>query len=139
MVDIANAHASSDWMPPSHHYDDLAASVPVLSSEFYWGPMPPPPHEPYPSWDPLLPSGVAPTNYADIFVDDFVGLAQTHKQSVHCILLEAVNEVFLPLYPIDPATRQEPVSIKKLLESDGSWNAIKLVLGWILDTDNLTL
>ncbi len=65
-------------------------------------------------------------------MDDFVGLAQKHKQQVRCTLLEAVDEVFWPLSPSDPPTQQEPVSIKKLLEWDGSWSTIKLVLGWIL-------
>jgi hypothetical protein len=75
----------------------------------------------------------------DVFVDDFVGLAQTHKQHVRCILLEAVDEVFHPLSPTDPAAQREPVSIKNLLEGHGSWTTIKLVFGWILDTDNFTI
>jgi hypothetical protein len=35
-------------------------------------------------------------------------------------LLEAVDEVFRPLSPTDPPTRREPISVKKLLEGDGS-------------------
>ncbi len=72
-------------------------------------------------------------------MDDFVGLAQKHKQQVRCTLLEAVNEVFWPLFPSDPPKGQEPVFIKKLSEGDGSWSTIKLVLGWILDTESLTI
>ncbi len=72
-------------------------------------------------------------------MDDFVGLAQKHKQRVYCTLLEAVDEVFWPLSPSDPPTQREPVSIKKLLEGDGSWSTIKLVLGWILHTESLTI
>jgi hypothetical protein len=81
----------------------------------------------------------APAAYVDVFVDDFVGLAQKHKQRVRCTLLEAVNEVFCPLSPIDPLTRQDPVSVRKLFEGDGYWSTIKLVLGWILDTESLTI
>jgi hypothetical protein len=73
-----------------------------------------------------------PATYVDVFVDDSVGLAQKHKQQVRRTLLEAVNEVFLPLSPTDPPTQQEPISVKKLLEVDSSWSTIKLVLGWIL-------
>jgi hypothetical protein len=81
----------------------------------------------------------APDAYVDVFVDDFMGLAQKHKQQVHCTLLEAVDEVLWPLSPTNPPTRQEPISVKKLLEGDGSWSTIKLVLGWILDTESLTI
>jgi hypothetical protein len=97
------------------------------------------PPEPYPTRDPSLPMVGAPATHVDVFVDDFVGLAQKHKQRVCRTLLEAVDEVFCPLSPTDPPTRQEPISIKKLLEGDGSWSTIKLVLGWILDTESLTI
>jgi hypothetical protein len=139
IVDIPNAQLSSGWLPPSHPLDDLAASVSALPHEAYWGSKSTLPPEPYPARDPSLPKVGAPAAYVDVFVDDFVGLAQKHKQRVHCTLLEAVNEVFHPLSPADPPTRQEPVSVKKLLEGDGSWSTIKLVLGWILDTESLTI
>jgi hypothetical protein len=77
--------------------------------------------------------------FVDVFVDYFVGLAQKHKQRVRRTFLEAVDEVFRPLSPTDPPTQQEPVSVKKLLEVDGSWSTIKLVLGWILDMESLTI
>ncbi len=98
-----------------------------------------PPLEPYPNCNPSLLTVGAPAAYVDVFVDDFMGLAQKHKQQVRRTLLEAVDEVFWPLSPSDPPTQQEPVSIKKLLEGDGSWSTIKLVLGWTLDTESLTI
>ncbi len=97
------------------------------------------PPEPYPARDPSPPMVGAPAAYVDVFVDDFVGLAQKYKQQVHHILLEAVDEVLCPLSPTDPPTGQEPVSNKKLLEGDGSWSTIKLVLGWILGTESLSI
>ncbi len=126
-------------MPPSHPLDELAASVSAPSHEAYWGSKSTPPLEPYPNRDPSLPTVGAPAAYVDVFVDDFVGLVQNHKQRVRRTLLEAVNEIFWPLSPSDPPTRQEPVSIKKRLEGDVSWSTIKLVLGWILDTESLTI
>ncbi len=98
-----------------------------------------PPSEPYPVCVPSLPMVGAPATYVDVFVDDFVGLAQKHKRRVRRTLLEAVDEVFFPLSLTDPPTRREPVSIKKLLEEDCSWSTIKLVLGWILDTESHTI
>jgi hypothetical protein len=139
IADIANARLSSGWLPPSHPLDELAASVPAPPHEAYWGSKSMPPVEPYPDCDPSLPTGGAPAAYVDVFVDDFVSSAQRHNNCVRCTLLEAVDEVFWPLSPSDSPTRQEPVSIKKLLERDGSWSTIKLVLGWILDTESLTI
>jgi hypothetical protein len=98
-----------------------------------------PPVEPCPDCNPSLPTVGAPAAYVDVFVDYFVGLAQKHKNCVWRTLLEAVDEVFWPLSPSESPTRQEPVSIKKLLEGDGSWSTIKLVLGWILDLESLTI
>jgi hypothetical protein len=95
--------------------------------------------EPYPDRDPSLPTVGAPPAYVDVFVDDFVGLAPKHQNCVWRTLLEAVDEVFWPLSPSDSPTRQEPVSTKKLLVRDGSWSTNKLVLGWILDTESLTI
>jgi hypothetical protein len=80
-----------------------------------------------------------PAAYVDVFVDEFVGLAQKHKQQVCHTLLEAVIKVFCSLAPTYPLTQREHVSVKKLLEGDGSWTTIKLVLGWILDMESLTI
>ena len=105
IADIANARLFSGWVPPSHPLDELAASVSAPPHEAYWGSELTPPLEPYPNRDPSLPTVGAPAAYVDVFVDDFVGLAQKHKQRVCCTLLEAVDEVFHPLSPTDPPTR----------------------------------
>jgi hypothetical protein len=104
IADIANARLSLGWVPPSHPLDELAASVSAPPHEAYWGSKLMPPLEPYPNRDPSLPTVGAPAAYVDVFVDDFVGLAQKHKQRVRCTLLEAVDEVFWPLSPSDPPT-----------------------------------
>jgi hypothetical protein len=106
IADIANARLSSGWVPPSHPLDELAASVSAPPHEAYWGSKLMPPLEPYPNRDPSLLTVGAPAAYVDVFVDDFVGLAQKHKQQVRCTLLEAVDEVFWPLSPSDPPTRR---------------------------------
>jgi hypothetical protein len=139
IADISNAQLSLGWLRPSHPLDDLAASVSAPPHQAYWGSKSMLLPEPYPACNPSLPMVGAPATYVDVFVDDFVGLAQKHKQQVCHTLLEAVNEVFCPLSPTDLPTRQEPISIKKLLEGDSSWSTIKLVLGWILDTKSLTI
>ena len=73
-------------------------------------------------------------------MDDFVGLAQPPQQRrVRRILLDAIDEVFRPLSSTDTPTRKEPVSVKKLREGDGSWSTIKSVLGWIIDSEAITI
>jgi hypothetical protein len=69
-------------VPPSHPLDELAASVSAPPHEAYWGSKSTPPLELYPNRDPSLPTVGAPAAYVDVFVDDFVGLAQKHKQRV---------------------------------------------------------
>jgi hypothetical protein len=140
IADIANAQLSLGWLPPSHPLDDLlAALVSAPPHEAYWGSKSTLLPEPYPTCSPSLPMVGVPATYVDVFVDDFVSLAQKHKQQVYCTLLQAVYRIFHPLSPTNPPTRQEPISVKKLLEGDSSWSTIKLVLGWILDSESLTI
>ena len=53
---------------------------------------------------------------------------------------EAINDVLHPLDADDIPGRQEPISIKKLMQGDGaSWATRKLILGWMIDTVTMTL
>jgi hypothetical protein len=91
--------------------------------------------------DPSLPRRRDPVGYIDVFVDDFVALAQQRGNSrrVRRTLLHAIDSVLRPLDAHDDATRREPVSMKKLLKGDCSWGTIKNVLGWIIDTVAMTV
>jgi hypothetical protein len=159
IADLANMHLRRISRPLPHHLDELANSIP--------SPPPAPPTDmsllPPINRDPSLPSSPHPLSYTDVFVDDFVRAAQqstTHPlvsddyplvdsldtdqpvdnlRQVLWILLHAIDDVFRPLSPSDPPERHEPVSLKKLRAGDCSWGTVKLVLGWIIDTENLTL
>lgn len=91
--------------------------------------------------DPSLPFPSKPLSYVDVFVDDFIGLAQLHSNArrVRRILLNAIDDVFRPNDANDSPARREPVSLKKLQQGDCSWGTIKAVLGWIIDTENMTI
>ena len=93
------------------------------------------------SRDPCLPQGTKPSAYVDVFVDDFIGLAQglRTRKRVSSLLMNAIDLVFRPLRPSDNPARREPVSIKKLLKGDCSWSTMKVVLGWLIDTVNQTI
>ena len=158
-TDMANYDLQHQISAPPHPLDDLAATMdvdahsPVLirstpcatpsatpsakspysTSNDNKSPTPPPPN---PQRDPSLPSSSKPTQYIDVFVDDFLALCQgnQHRRYVRRVLLKAVDSVFRPLDFYDDLSRREPVSIKKLRQGDVSWDTIKVVLGWVIDT-----
>jgi hypothetical protein len=82
-----------------------------------------------------------PLGAVDVYVDDFLLLAQTQHQQQRVLraALTAIDDVFRPLEDSDPVTRKEPSSVKKMLKGDASWSTRKRMLGWDVDTVNLTL
>ena len=86
--------------------------------------------------DPSLPSHSKLAAYVDVFMDNFIALAQGHdnRQRVRKLLLHAVDKVFRPNDYYDPPSRREPVSLSKLRKGDCSWTTIKNILGWIINT-----
>ena len=92
--------------------------------------------------------------YTDVFVNSFVEAAQQpqpqqhdiliypdldNRQQVRRALLHSIDDIFQPLLPTDNPIQQEPVSLKKLRQGDCSWGTLKLILGWIIDTINMTI
>ena len=47
--------------------------------------------------------------------------------------------MFRPLDKTDSPHHQEPVSLKKLRKGDCSWTTVKEVLGWIVNTVDMTI
>ena len=97
IADLANTHLSNTrYHPRRHHLDTLAASMD----------LPPAPKFPHhnanvsvsvpvpPSCDPCLPTEGSPLQYIDIFVDDFISLAQRpFLFRVRRALLHAIDDV----------------------------------------------
>jgi len=83
-----------------------------------------------------------PLAYVDVFVDDFISLAQGNANR-RCTLLQqllhSIDQVFRPLDSTDTAHRKEPVSIKKLLSGDAAWTTSKTILRWVIDTEAMTI
>lgn len=77
-----------------------------------------------------------PLAYGDVYVDDFILLAQTkrHRQRVLRAALHAIDTVLRPLTDADKPSRKDPVSHKKLRQGDAAWATQKTVLGWDIDT-----
>lgn len=167
-ADLANEAIQRGDAPPSHPLDDLAATlddpVPQLvptdgcaarsnpASPAIASPHPTPSPTAAPSSstqlpihdterDPSLPSSSNHAAYVDVFVDDFIALCQgdSNRRRIRRILLRAVDQVFRPNDFHDDQFRREPVSLKKLKQGDVSWNTIKTVLGWVIDTSTMTI
>ena len=93
--------------------------------------------------DPYLQRKNAPLlAYVDVFVDDFLGLAQGprhRRRHVRRTLFHALDKVFRPLDGQDAKQRKEVLSLKKLDAGDCSWSTCQVLLGWIVDTINMTI
>ena len=80
--------------------------------------------------------------YVDVFVDNFLGLAQgaRHRRRHICrTLFHALDKVFRTLDRQDTKQRKEFLSFKKLEEGDCSWSTCQTMLGWIFDFINMTI
>ena len=91
---------------------------------------------------PFLESGPMrpPLAYTDVYVDDFIKLAQTwdnclrvRRQAYH-----GIDSVFHPNDRLD-GSRKNPISEKKLLKGDDFWSTQKVILGWMVDTLSQTI
>ncbi len=93
------------------------------------------PHQLYCSSKPLA--------YVDLYMDDFLGLAQGHPQlreRVRSTLLHSIDQIFRPLAPDEASGfRKDPISHSKLNKGDASWSTRKCLLGWIIDTVTETI
>ena len=91
--------------------------------------------------DPSIPNKLTPVSTVDVFMDDFIAMGQTNKdcRRVRNVLMNAIDEVFRPLDAFDDPYRTEPISVKKLRKGDCSWETCKTVLGWVIDTVQMTI
>lgn len=85
----------------------------------------------------------SPVAYVDVYMDDFLGLAQGYpglRERVRSTLLHSIDKIFRPLDLSDAGSpRKEPVSLSKLAKGDAKWSTRKCLLGWIIDTVSETI
>lgn len=75
-------------------------------------------------------------------MDDFISLVQGNRRRrrmVRRILMNAVDEVFRRPEPSEGPQHKEPLSVKKMKQGDASWETLKIVLGWLVDTVRQTI
>jgi len=133
-ADLMNADFRNEVAPPStHRLQALAATRGDLSTD---GSAPTPLSSRRPT------TFTRPLKYADVYVDDFIGLVQgtpEQREVAHRVLFHNLDKIFRPLARGESGFRQEPASVKKLKKGDAAWSTRKQVLGWILNTAKLTL
>lgn len=142
IADIANQRLLKNRKQHPHRLDRDADTPPAESSPLQLSQrsatVVPPPTDRDPALNIRRPRRTA---YFDIFVDDFLGLAQGNDRRlryVRRVLLNTIDDVFRPLDEHD-SHRKEPTSVKKLRAGDASWQTVKEILGWILNTTEMTL
>jgi hypothetical protein len=153
VADVTNERIRRHQHPPRHHLEKLANSPPELQRVHLAAPS----HSPTAKTD-AVPAVPPPTNRApthtpstlptqpvgqfDIYVDDFLGLAQGSvrtRNRIRRILFHTLDEVLRPKDDEDDDTRQEPISVKKLSKGDANWSTSKQMLGWLIDTIQSTI
>ena len=76
------------------------------------------------------------THLLEVYIDDFIQLAQTQDptQLTHLsrALLHAIHAVFPPP-AITGHAGEDPISLKKLHQGEGTWDTGKEILGWVFD------
>lgn len=83
-----------------------------------------------------------PVQKFDIYVDDFLGMAQgtaRTRNRIRRTLFNTLDQVLRPKDAEDDEARQEPISVKKLRKGDARWSTTKPMLGWIIDTIQSTI
>ena len=134
VADLANERIAQHHVPPPHRLEALADSpTPDIA------PSPTPPQL---CPNPSLATFRAPVASVDVFVDDFIALAQgspNRTRWVRRILMEAIDDVLRPVDAQDGPYRREPISVDKLQKGDACWETRKKILGMIIDTVSMTL
>jgi hypothetical protein len=83
-----------------------------------------------------------PLGQFDIYVDDFLGMAQGNTQRLRRLrrtLFTTLDEVLRPKDAADGEARQEPISVKKLRKGDARWSTTKQMSGWLINTFQSTI
>ena len=79
--------------------------------------------------------------YVDVYIDYFIYLSQggtAYRRRIHYHIFHTIVRVFRTNAP-GKNTRQDPNSIKKLKKGNAAWISFNRVLGWLINTLNLSV
>ena len=94
-------------------------------------PTPVPPCKPKPDIRPPLLLHAGPVAHVDIYVDDFISLAQGSRElccNTRRCIMHSIDQIFAQPNK-STSNRKEAVSKKKLNKGDGDWSQWKEILG----------
>jgi len=82
-----------------------------------------------------------PLAYADVYMDDFIGLSQAGTETqTQRAMLHSIDSIFrASTLPEDAPNRKQIISLSKLSTGDCTWSTNKVILGWQLDSADMTL
>lgn len=67
----------------------------------------------------------------EVYIDNYIGLtsatSQEHLDHVANVIMCGIHDIF-PAYSVDT---EDPISFKKLIKREGSWDVIKEILGFV--------
>jgi hypothetical protein len=134
ITDVANRKIKGSLQHQALHKLDERASKVHVEAPATIKEHPPP--------DPNLPTMNITQAQVDVFVDDLIAVAQGDPETLRKIrsgIFDAIDSILRPVDDQDSQHRTEPISLKKLDKGDCTWATSKLILGWIVDTVNLTI
>ena len=144
----ASWSASPNWAGaiPRPHFEPTPTGRPAPAAPPHSAA---PPHEAGPAYFPShqpthqsLEPSTRPLAYVDVYMDDFLGLAQGHpglRERVRATIFHSIDDVLRPNAPTDNSHRKEPISLSKLAKGDAKWATRKVLLGWIVDSISETI
>jgi hypothetical protein len=128
ITDVANARLSTTQSPPQHPLY-TTTQTPAASSHIA--------HEFHPTAIVLGSPTLPPLAYHDVYVDDFITVAQAPRQEPAMLhLLHTLDNVF-DSCPSPPC--RHTISRSKLTKGDAVFSTQKRILGWDVDTARMQL
>jgi len=131
IADVSNQVIGSQTPTSPHRLEMLIDTIAAPRDELHPSAIIPP--QCYTLPDPIA--------YTDVYMDDFLGLAQPAcSKTTLRATLHSIDSVFQPdTLPGDAPTRKAVISQSKLDAGDGRWSTRKVVLGWLLNTADKTI
>ena len=137
IADLANRSLANPLrLPKQHVMDDRAHAVNIHTAPSSLT------RPSLASRNPAIPTRSSPLAAVDVFVDDLIALAQgplAQRRAVRSIVFQTLDSILRPLDKADNKARREVLSQKKLEKGDCSWETTKLILGWMINTIDLTI
>ena len=135
IADLTNVDLQRNKRVPPHPLEEAAGVTDFVVKDTHATRPLPKSHQPL--------SYQRPLKKVEVFVDDFIGMAQDHPsnplRNQRAVLSHNIDKVFRPNRSSDNKWRKEPQSQSKMAKGDASWHTFKEALGWNWGATSKTL